>query len=465
MISLLLAVFVFALCIVFPRGILYFLLSLIVITGLAPRSFMENVFKTSLGPVTIAPLDVLLACMAVSFIIFAGKRAAQTGKIISETRETRIVSRMVLAYLVMYFIKGIVGIFEGVPFQTVIRMLSGGAQSLFFFLPMIALRNERQTRFFFYCLLAVALLFPIGQVFSAGSFEAKHVVAQDGTLRLGYGDACVLLAFPIIAIFAWNRKLALSAIPLAGLVMLSHRSAFLGIAVALIAVAFLTGRRIKATVATVVVVTVAGLTLFILQQTTSLPLLEKGMARIGDTFEATATTKARASAWPQVLSVGTESPITGVSLMKLLEFQNIVATYDWAGPMTQKQVVAFNVLHAHNFTLTEFVYTGVVGATLLFSIILFSLIHSWRVTRTAGYRALGSFFVGCILFFTIFALMNTTMVSAGYLFWVLIGVLYWYIDRIAYQSRRHVSTTDSKTTIAASHKRHEMPVTSGSGKS
>lgn len=459
MISLLIAVFVFALCILFPRGILYFLLSLIVITGLAPRAFMENVFKTSLGPVTIAPLDVLLAGMAVTFIVFVGKRFVKIRSIIPEARETRIVLRIVLAYLFVYFIKAVVGIFEGVPLQNIIRILSPGTQALFFFLPMIALKNEKQVRIFFYCLLTVAFLFPIGQVFSAGSFEAKYVVAQDGTLRLGYGDACVLLAFPIIAIFAWNRKLIFSAIPLAGLVMLSHRSAYIAIVAALISVAFLTGRRIKATIAMMTVVVVAGLTLFMLQETTSLPLLEKGLARIGNTFEATATTKARASAWPQALSVAAESPITGVSLIKLLEFQNIAGTYDGAGPRSQKQIIAFDVLHAHNFVLTEFIYTGLAGTVLLLIIISFSLVHSWRITHAAGYRALGSFIFGCVLFFVIFASMNTTMISAGYLFWVLIGVLYWYVNRITHQSRQHVSTANPKMTIVMNNKKNEMPIT------
>lgn len=457
MIGLSVAGLVLALGIIFPLGILYFSLAFMFVDGVAPR-FVEEGLKTSLGPVTISALDVLLVGAALSFFIFISKRLSGVRNRIPETREARIVSALVLAYLLVYFIKGIFGVFEGVPFQSVVRIFSGGAQALFFFLPIVAIKHEKQLRRFFYVALAASFMFPIGQILSAGSFDSKHVLQADGTLRLGFGDAVVLLAFPIIAIFAWNRRLFLAAIPLAGVVMLSHRSGYIGIMVALFAVSFLTGKRIKATIAMVAVVVTAGLTLFILQAMTSLPFLEKGMARIGDTFAPTVTTQARASAWPLVLSVAEENPFTGLSPLHIYNFQRIVGAYDFGRPMNEKEMVAFDVLHAHNFVLTELVYSGLLGTALLLSIIVFSLIHSRRVARVAGYRALGAFIFSSIVFFVIFASMNTTMTSSGYGFWIQVGILYWYVNWITHQSKLRAATPNSKTTIAEGRRIYQAPV-------
>jgi O-antigen ligase len=304
-------------------------------------------------------------------------------------------------------------------------MFSDDVQCVYFFLPLLFLKNEIQLKRLLYFLIFISLIFPFGQLLMVGSQDYEILLKGQGTLRLGYGESAVFLAFAVIAFFTWERKMIAAILPAAGIVMLAHRSAFIGIVVSLVSQSILKGKKLKTNIFLGLIgILVVGV-LFIVQETTSIKVFDKGIERAEQTFESTGTTLARMSSISQAFDVLVEHPIFGVGYGDLYKFEGQTGS-----------ALAFNVLHFHNFVLQAMAQTGLVGTTLFLWIIWYVLSCALRLSRMPGKKETGTFLFACILFFTIYGTMNTTFNTSGFLFWFLAGTVYWYFNEAKVVQRK-----------------------------
>ena len=61
-----------------------------------------------------------------------------------------------------------------------------------------------------------------------------------------------------------------------------------------------------------------------------------------------------------------------------------------------------------------------------------------RLSRWGETKEQGMYLLSTILFFVVFSVMNTSFTSAGYVFWLLAGVVLWYLNQ--HQAERRNKT-------------------------
>ena len=414
--ALLLLAPILLLIMVFPISIFYLLLGYLVLVGWGSFEIVAAL-KIKVGSIGIVPLDILFVALLLSLSTFMLRRMFG-GRRVARRIETKVAISIMVFYIALHLLRTGMGFFDGVPKDALVRMSYDNLQCLYFFLPLLFLKSDRQTSNLLRAVVVLSLIFPFGQLFLSETATTQFILEGQDTLRLGFGDANLLLAMGFIAILTWERWIYLAFIPAAGIMMLAHRSAFLAIALALVSTALINGKQLKLIVVSGFVGVVMVGALFVVQNTTSLPVFDKGLERVGQTFETTGTTSARVSSISQLLSVWLEKPVMGLGYRELYDLRSRADT----------SARAFNILHSHNFVLTSLVHTGLMGSIPLFAICGYSLLTALRLARRPGMRQAGAFLFSSMLFFLVFALMNTALSSAGYLFWILSGTTYWLLD-------------------------------------
>jgi O-antigen ligase len=406
-----------------PLLVPYLLLAYMVVNGYASRPLMMNL-KLTFGGANVYPLDFLYATAVLLIPFYFIRRTLGGGARRVVSPQTRTAVILVSLYLGTYLVRFVYGVFEHVPLDSLIRMFAIDTQCIYFFLPLLFLKSEEQLRRMLYFLVAIAVLFPLGQPFLVGSDDYQLILYGQGTLRLGYGDSNVFVAIGMLAILAWERAMYMAVFPLAGIVMLAHRSAFIGLAASLAFLSYLKRKPLKMTIIAGLAGLMGAALLYVLQISTSVHVFDKGIERIGETFEGTGTTSARLHSIPQLLGVWLENPIVGLSYGELYKLQR----------KAEVSPGAFNILHAHNFLLTSLVQTGLVGTGLLISLIINSLMRARQLSHKTAHRETGAFLFSSLLFFVIFSLMNTTLQTAGFFFWFLSGVVFWHQNELKKQA-------------------------------
>lgn len=413
------AIGVFILCAVaiarYPLLILFIFVAYETMNGLASRQFMNDL-KASVGGVNIYVNDLLFA---VSFLfsiigIFAFTFSSRASTF---PRETRWVLRLVTVLMIFFLGKLAVGFAEGVPLDTLVRRFSLDAQFVYLFVPLMFLKGEVTLRKLLYFIVACSLVFPLAQPFLYGSADQVSLQeGQGGTLRLGFGNANLLLMMGVFAFWVWGRAIALSALPLAGIAMLAQRSGYLAIGICLVMLSIQKKQSVKFFALLAAVGAALIVALFVIQASTSVPVIDKATERLTQVFERTKTTSARIEVIPQAMGEVIKRPFIGYSYREL----HIL----W-----QKQdedAFAFNMIRPHNFVLSWLLRTGFLGTAILFTIIILLFRMAWRMSKSPQTHHVGMFLNASLLFFVIFSLMNTSFTSAGYIFWLLAGVTMWY---------------------------------------
>ena len=402
-----------------PLILAYLLLLYMVLNGLASRAAAAS-FKLSIGSVNVFALDYLFGMMIILLsvgLIFGYKCSIRSAR---SSREVRFETVLIALFLLYQLIRFLLGYFGHVPPDSLVRMFYADVQAAYYFLPLMFVRNERQLSRLFFFIMGIALLFPVGQVLFASREDAAMLMKGQGTYRLGFGDSAIPLGVGLIAIYVWERRLWLMALPAAGIVMIAHRSAFIAIIVAIVAAAVLKGKKIKAIGAIILGGVMAGSLLFAVQHFSGELVLDSGINRIGETFEDTGTTEARLHAIPYMLEKLMESPIVGVGYKELYRIRESLSINVRASA---------SILHPHNFALRALVQYGAIGAVLLFMAIGYSLRMARRLSRSSQTNNIGAFLFASQVYFVIFAMMNTAMGSAGFFYWILVGCTFWYIER------------------------------------
>ena len=402
----------------FPMLIPYLLLGHMAVQGIASSHFMSNL-KVSVGGINIFPPDLLYAA-SLFLAVFGLFRLLLTGRLRTYAPLSKAAIFFIVCYFIFFIGKLVNGYFENVPLDTLVRSFASDTQCVYLFLPLFYLKQEKTLKQLLYFVVILTLIFPLLQPFLYGSSDQVALQqGQGGTLRLGFGNANILLMLGVFAFFVWERKLWLSALPLAGIAMLAMRSAFVSLGLCIIVLSFLKKKSIKyiAMMALVGVFLVA--TLVIIQSTSSVPVLDKAAERIALTFEYTGTTKARWSVIPMAFEAFVERPLVGFSYN---DMQTLAAKQSW-------DAFSFNMLHPHNFVLSSIVRTGFIGSLLLFCIIGMSMIAALRLSRQQETNKQGIYLFSTILFFVTYGVMNTSFFSAGYVFWLLAGICFWYLNQ------------------------------------
>ncbi len=413
---------------IFPMLIPYLLLSYMVVNGVASRDFINNGLKVSAGGVNIFPPDLLYAA-ALLLAIFGMIRLFLTRRLRKFASLTKAVIAIVTCYFVFFAIKFVNGYFAGVPIDSLVRLFASDTQCVYFLLVLLNIKNEKMLVQLLYFVVIVSVVFPFFQPFLYGSVDQIALEkGQGGTLRLGSGIANLFLMLGIFALFVWERKLWLSVIPLAGIAMLGQRSAFLSLALGVMVLAIRKKNTMKYLALSGTVGVLLVVALIVIQAATSVPVVDKAVERLSQTFERTGSTEARINVIPVALTQIGEQPIVGFS------YRDIYA-------LTLQQdsdAFAFNMLHPHNFVLASLLRSGFIGSFLLFSVIGIALLSAFRLSRQKATQEQGLYLASTIMFYVLFGTMNTSFFSAGEVFWVLVGVSMWYINKAYYSERQHM---------------------------
>jgi len=419
-----------ALCIMlFPLLIPYLWLSYSALNGLASRQFI-NELKFTVGGTNVFFPDLLYAA-SLFLAVFGLLRLLLTGRMRRYAPLTKKVIFLIVCYFLFFVAKIVSGYLEGVPIDSLVRRFALSTQCVYLFVPLLYLKHEKSLLKLLYFAVTISIFFPIFQPFLYGSADQVSLeIGQRGTLRLGFGNANVFLMLGVFAFFVWERKLWLSALPLAGIVMLAQRSAFVSLTLCVLLLSFMKKKSIK-------FISLMGVTgalliaaLVVIQVTSSVPVLEKAADRISQTFEKTGSTRARMNVIPEVLSEYANRPFVGYSFH---DVQTLTRIQD-------RDAHSFNMMHPHSFVLSSLLRTGALGTLLLFLIVGMTLAAALRLYRQQDTREQGMYLFATISFFVIFGLMNTSFTSAGYVFWLLSGITFWYLNQahnLKYQQQRN----------------------------
>lgn len=408
-----------------PVLIPYLGLAHLFVIGLASPAFIDKI-KVVVGRTNIFPLDLLYVVAALFAIVYFVKIffSGEFKKI--NCAETKGTGFWVLLFLLFFFGKFVNGMLDNLPKDTIVRLFAGNTQALYFFLPLVVYKNIKSLRRLMIFVVLVSLVFPLCQPLLIGAESTDFIMRGQGTFRLGHGDANILLALGAIALICWEYKKFLAFLPVSGIMMLAHRSGYIGIVISLLALSFLKGKKIKSLMLIAGVgVVVIGM-LAALQAFTKVNILEQNLSRAEETFKATNTTMARVGVYTVAFEELQIRPFTGLTYS---EYQEAV---DNSG----KSPRSFNMTHPHNFVLYSLMNAGLLGTGLLFMLIFKSLRMAYRLAKTSEYKSEGAYLFSAILFFIIFSAMNTTMETTGYILWYLCGTTFWYMNQykaLAYQ--------------------------------
>ncbi len=237
-----------------PTLIPYLCLSYLFMTGVASREFVAD-FKLSLGHVNMFPLDFLYVSSFISFSVYTIKFLASPGFRSSNSKETNSITLLILAYLTFFIGKLLNGFFNNVPADSLVRLFITDTQIFYFFVPLLVYKDIKPLSRLLKFVVFISLLFPICQPFLINSDLTRTMLKSQGTFRLGFGDANVFLGIGAVALFCWDYKKYLAFLPLSGILMLAHRSAYISIIISLFVVSILRGKKFK----TIMMMGIAGL--------------------------------------------------------------------------------------------------------------------------------------------------------------------------------------------------------------
>ncbi|OHX37578.1 hypothetical protein BJL95_13475 [Methylomonas sp. LWB] len=399
-----------------PVMIPYLALSYLFISGLASRAFMAKV-KVSLGSVNVFPLDLLYAmaaCFSVVFLV----RAAFLGEMTGYGKFARRTIWIVLLYLLFFAGKLINGFLANMPIDSLIRMFMTDTQAFYFFLPLAVYKDVAQFKKIMVFTGCLALLFPLYQPLLYGSVDSELALHSQDTLRLGYGDGAILLGIGVVAFICWEYKKYLAFLPMSGILMLGHRSAFIALGLSVISISLFKGKKIKTLFMVLLSAIMVVITLMALQSFAKINMLDKLLDRVEQTFVPTKTTIVRARVIVVVLEELEKRPLTGLAYSELA---GVIKRAD-TSPRD------FNIYHPHNFIYSSLMGAGLLGTFLMVVIIFRSLLAARKLVKSDAFRLQGVYIFSSVLFFLVFSAMNTTMTTCGYVLWFFCGVSFWFLN-------------------------------------
>jgi hypothetical protein len=418
MIVALIALFAAVLIVMRPISLVYMLLLYMLVNGLVSRATSQGFYLT-VGSVNIFLLDFLFVMMILLLPIGLIKK-----NILGSSREMRIATTWIMLFLVYHAVRFLVGFYNQVPTDALARLLYSDFQAVYFFLPLMFVKTERQLRLLLLAVVVFSLIYLFGQILLASREDALSQLKGAGTYRLGFGDSAIPVGIGLLALYIWERRLWLMVLPAVSIILIAHRSAYIAIFVALIMVAKYKGEKIKIFAVMVAGGLLTGLLLISMQFFTGEAVFDTGINRLSDTFVSTKTTTARQEAIPFMLGKWAENPVLGLGYKSLYELRETDGVWQEGGKFLNAG--NFTILHPHNFVTRALVHYGSIGSLLLFTVIGYSLFTAKKLVTNNRFKKVGIFLLTSQVYFLIFAAMNTSLASAGFFYWILVGCTFWY---------------------------------------
>ena len=416
MLMIILAFVMFVAAMIRPFTLVYFMATFLTFRSLAPSSVISEL-KFTLGGINVFPLDFVFG-ITVLLILLAPIRASRPAGM-RMSGETRVALFLIVLYLMFQAGQSLAGLFGGIPKDSLIRMTALNMQVLYLFLPLLFGESEKQFKRLLLYVIVLTLVFPIGQLFLVGSDDTARLLKEQGTFRLGFGDFNVILAISLLAFLTWERRVWLAGFPAIGILLLAHRSAYIAVVISAFITAVVKGRQLK----TVFLLGIIGMVLvslmMVFSSLSSNQVIEGSANRLSETFKATGTTEGRLHAIELTFKELANHPLTGMGYVRADQLRR----------QTSQSAYAFNLLHPHNFVLSSLTKDGLIGTFLLLMLMTHLLLSARRLGGIQGYQQVGAMLSGCMVFFIIYATMNTTLGSAGYVMWILAGTTLWFMDR------------------------------------
>lgn len=239
----------------------------------------------------------------------------------------------------------------------------------------------------------------IQQLFDFHPFDSFKYLQATGFVRnpMAYAGEMQVTASLSLALFLsnaykkfnspFNKPVLFGAITLAnfiGVIFASERSAWLGIAVAVLAIAFLISRRLffKTVISGILLVAVLWFTV---------PVVSTRLAPLITNFQSDTSTTARLSIWTRCMEMWSENPILGrgINHFPKLEYKDAIVPG-----------VSEHLSHAHSNYFHLLVSLGVVGLAAYFCLMASVLVVSfknWKLADKLIDRALGLGILGSLI--------------------------------------------------------------------
>lgn len=412
--------FVVPLIVLKPRLVIYPLILMSMFSNTIKYSF-------SVGYTNIFLKDIILAYYFGSVLLILLLRLIKKETLFDNDPGTNSLLTAIFLYVLMHIFYMALGVFQGVPIDSILRRFEKFSGCLFFFFPLFYFSESGYMKRLLYFITILAVFFPVWQIciyfFSA---EWQRVITSSGTVRLSGAGVTPLLACALFAILTWKTELkyyVLTVFPIISMVLVGHRSVLLALAMSLATYFIWTKKLVRSLLFVYFIGFALLIGLLMVELFTGHSFIEDTVTRGADTFNSeNTTTVARIFSIKDNLHVFSKKPLTGIGYnhealpelfpKKTLERERV------SGDLP----AVFNVLHPHNFVLRLLSHTGLLG-TLLFMLIFFLVLKrcAFLIKARPETHLIGTFLFASIVFFIVLSLMNNTLFMEGHIFWILCG--------------------------------------------
>lgn len=422
-----------------PASILY----LLIIMTMFPWYFSK---PFTFGYVNVFQLDLIM----VLFCLFAGTiitfRFISKKTIIQVPSESKPLLLLIILYIVMHLLYMIAALFQGIPLDSCIRRFLGFADFFYFFLPLLFIRKNNQLKNILIFVVILVVLFPGYQLYRfASSTNLSSHITSSGTIRIS-SSGLPIIACGLFIILLWKANIQyylLSVCPMVSILVSGHRSAYLAAAFSLMSFFYFNKKPTKL----IMFLYITGFALITaligLEFFTGHSFYDDALKRSADTFNVeNKTTISRIYPIKDNLYVFQKKPIFGIGynweklpglfMRPDYKKRNVGDASDLGGE--------FNVIAPHNFILRLLSNTGLVGTSIVLTIIILVMRRCSSLIKADGQiRNTGVLLLSSIIFFLVYSLMNTTFFGEGQAFWILCGLAA-LIDKNKFQPASEILT-------------------------
>jgi len=319
-------------------------------------------------------------------------------------------------------------LWQGLPVDSSIRRFLQYSDCFYFFLPLFFLKDKKQLTNLLIFIIIASCAYPIYQ-FHNFSLASKQFMTSSDTVRIVGSQSLCILGIAVVAILLWIRGVSqyvLVMMPILSIALTGHRSGYLALGITLLFL-FLWLKQIRKILYFTYITSFFLIVSFTFLNTYyQYDFFRDTLIRASDTFNvANPTTMARFYAIRDNLIIFLKKPLIGIGYNYEC-IPSLLPDYLKMGPKFEGMVAAeFNVLHPHNFFMWFLSHTGIIGTSLISSIIisLFKKCHGWIHYAKFNLNSIGIFFFCSLLFFILITLMNDNFFSNGYIFWTMSGII------------------------------------------
>ena len=408
-----------------PRLIIY---AFIILTAFQ-HFFYELTF--SIGNTNVYADDIILTlyCCYACYLVFM--KIIKKDKILDTKQNANTLLVLVFLYIFLHISYVLIGLYCGIAVNSVIRRFASYSGFLFFFCPFLFFKDQNKIKNLLIFLVVISIFVFLKQIiWFTKSAEWQYDLTSSGTIRLGAnGISLIACALFSLLVFKYEWKYyVLTVIPILSLILVGHRSAFLALGVSL-ALFFTFTKKINETILFVYLTSLLIFVGFIgIEIYTGRNFFNESIERGSDTFNFENPTSAdRIKKIKNNFYIFKKKPIIGIGYdYEILEdlfktSPSIINSEDYIDSAVK------DVLAPHNFVARSLSHTGIIGTILILSIIIMVLNRCFSLTHSSGiYRSYGVFIMCSIIFFIVFALMNTIFMKEGWVFWFICGASLFY---------------------------------------